>query len=114
MPHCFSDDGATPRRLSILSRAMLDAQIARRRAALAVLEAEMTAACESADLGARSPASASVDHADWDRATRHRNGVTAAVEAEPRRGSAFCPRPLSSLLPGLTPLRHREWPNLSE
>jgi hypothetical protein len=114
MPHCFSDDGATSRALSILSRAMLDAQIARRRAALAVLEAEMTAACELADLGARLRASASVDHADWDRATRHRSSVTATVESEPRRGSAFCPRPLNSLLLGLTPLRRREWPNLSE
>ena len=85
MTHRSSEDGATPRLASILSRPMLDAQIARRRAALAALEAEMTAACEAAALGTRSrrdvPITSAGTSAGWDRAASHRY-LAAAMRLE--------------------------------
>ena len=85
-----SDGAAAPRPPSILSRPMLDArmldaQIGRRRAALAALEAEMTAACEAEVLGARSRTSASADRAGWDRAAWHRY-LAAAMRLEAEYG----------------------------
>ena len=87
----FSPDGAAaPRPPSILSRPMLDArmldaQIGRRRAALAALEAEMTAACEAEALGTGSRTSTPADHAGWDRATWHRY-LAAAMRLEAEYG----------------------------
>ena len=85
-----SDGAAAPRPPSILSRPMLDArmldaQIGRRRAALAALEAEMTAACEAEVLGARSRTSTSADRAGWDRAAWHRY-LAAAMRLEAEYG----------------------------
>jgi hypothetical protein len=85
MAHPFSEDGVTPRLSSILNRPTLNAEIGRRRTVLAVLEAEMTAACEVEAVGTRSRMSASVDHADWDRATRHRY-LAAAMRLEAEYG----------------------------
>jgi hypothetical protein len=53
MPDRCSDDGATLRSSSILNRPVPNAEIGRRRAALAALKAEMAEACEAAALGAR-------------------------------------------------------------
>ena len=51
---------------------LLTLQIAFRRGRLAALEAEMTAACEAAALGTRSPARATCDRERWNRTTWHR------------------------------------------
>ena len=85
MTHCSSDDDATPRPASILNCAMLDTQIARRRMAIAALEAEMTAACEAAAFGARLRTLAPADHADWDRTALQRY-LAAAMRLEPDYG----------------------------
>jgi hypothetical protein len=70
-----------------LSRQALELQIARRRARLADLEAEMIAACETSALGARARTSATPDHERWDRTTRHRY-LAAAMRLE----AAYGPR----------------------
>lgn len=90
MTQCFSDVAATPRPTSILDRPMLgarmlDARIGRRRAALAALAAEMTAACEAEAIGTRSRTDAPADPAGWDRATWHRY-LAAAMRLEARYG----------------------------
>jgi hypothetical protein len=64
---------------------MLDTQIARRRMAIAALEAEMTAACEAAAFGARLRTRAPADQADWDRAVLQRY-LAAAMRLEPDYG----------------------------
>jgi|ERR1700722_4126431 hypothetical protein len=68
-----------------LSRQMLDAQIARRRAWLASLEAEMIAACEAAARGVRPQPSAGLERENWDRAAWHRY-LAAAMRLEPDYG----------------------------
>ena len=90
MTRCFSDVAATPRTTSILGRPMLDARmldarIGRRRAALAALAAEMTAACEAEAIGTRSPTDAPADPAGWDRATWH-GYLAAAMRLEAEYG----------------------------
>ena len=72
MTHLSPDGGAMSPPPARLSRQALDLQIARRRARLAELEAEMIAACETAALGARARTSATSDHERWDRTTWHR------------------------------------------
>ena len=69
----------------ILSRQALDLQIARRRARLAELEAEMTAACEATALGMRPRTSAGFERERWDRATWHRY-LAAAMRLEAEFG----------------------------
>jgi hypothetical protein len=85
MTHRSSESGVTARPSAILSRSILDAHITRRRAALAALEANMTAACEAAALGPRSWPGAPVDPAGWDRAAWHRY-LAAAMRLEPDFG----------------------------
>ena len=79
------DGGAVPLPPSTLSCRMLDLTIARRRAALAELEAEMTAACEAAALGTRPRTSGAIDREHWDRATWHRY-LAAAMRLEVEYG----------------------------
>jgi hypothetical protein len=64
---------------------MLDLTIARRRAALAELEAEMTAACEAAALGTRPRTNEAFDREQWDRATWYRY-LAAAMRLEAEYG----------------------------
>jgi hypothetical protein len=54
LTHFSLNGAATPRPSSIPNRPMLDARIGRRRSALAVIEPDMSAACETEALGARS------------------------------------------------------------
>jgi hypothetical protein len=63
------------------SRQTLIPHIARRRAALAVLEAEMIAACETAALATRSVTDGPLDRERRDRATWHRY-LAAALRLE--------------------------------
>ena len=60
---------------------LLTQQIALRRGRLAALEAEMTAACEAAALGAGSPTRATCDRERWNRTTWHRY-LAAAMRLE--------------------------------
>ncbi len=69
MTHCSSDSDAAPPLASILSPAMLDTQIARRRAAF----------------GARLRTIVAADHAGWDRAALQRY-LAAAMRLEPDYG----------------------------
>ena len=64
---------------------LLTLQIAFRRGRLAALEAEMTAACEAAALGTRSPAHATCDRERWNRTTWHRY-LAAAMRLEATYG----------------------------
>ena len=64
---------------------LLTLQIALRRGRLAALEAEMTAACEAAALGTRSPARATCDRERWNRTTWHRY-LAAAMRLEATYG----------------------------
>jgi len=64
---------------------LLTLQIAFRRARLAALEAEMTAACEAAALGAGSPTRATCDRERWNRTTWHRY-LAAAMRLEATYG----------------------------
>lgn len=64
---------------------LLTLQIAFRRGRLAALEAEMTAACEAAALGTRSPARATCDRERWNRTTWHRY-LAAAMRLEATYG----------------------------
>ena len=63
----------------------LTVQIGLRRARLAALEAEMTAACEAAALGARYRTNAAIERACGNRATWHRY-LAAAMRLEPDYG----------------------------
>jgi hypothetical protein len=75
-------DGAVmPRSIVAFSEQALTPHIVRRRAALAVLEAEMIAACETAALGTRSVTDGPLDFERWDRATWHRY-LAAAMRLE--------------------------------
>jgi len=71
----------------ILSRRALNGQIARHRARLTDLEAEMIAACETAALGMRPRTSEALDRERWNRATRQRY-LAAAMRLE----AAYGPR----------------------
>ena len=64
---------------------LLTLQIAFRRARLAALEAEMTAACEAAALGAGSLPRATCDRERWNRTTWHRY-LAAAMRLEATYG----------------------------
>ena len=64
---------------------LLTLQIAFRRARLAALEAEMTAACEAAALGAGSPTRATCDRERWNRMTWRRY-LAAAMRLEATYG----------------------------
>ena len=64
---------------------LLTLQIAFRRARLAALEAEMTAACEAAALGAGSLTRATCDRERWNRTTWHRY-LAAAMRLEATYG----------------------------
>ena len=87
MTHLSPGGGAMAPPSIILSRGALNGQIARRRAQLADLEAEMIAACEAAALGYPSPASATPKRGHWDRTTWHRYLATAM-----RMEAAYGPR----------------------
>ena len=72
-------------RPACLSRQALDVQIARRRAQLAELEAEMIAACEAAAMGARPADQRDSARERWDRTTWHRY-LAAAMRLEATYG----------------------------
>jgi hypothetical protein len=72
---------------SKLNRQVLDENIARRRARLAELEAEMLADCEAAALGANQQSGLTFDRERWDRTAWHRY-VAAAMRLE----ATFGPR----------------------
>jgi len=74
---------ATPRPFN--GQMLLTLQITFRRERLAALEAEMTAACEAAALGTRSPARATCDRERWNRTTWHRY-LAAAMRLEATYG----------------------------
>jgi hypothetical protein len=84
MTHRFPDDGAPPPS-AILSRQVLDLQVARRRVRLAKLETEMIAACEATALGTRPRTSARFKREHWDRATWQRY-LAAAMRLEATYG----------------------------
>jgi hypothetical protein len=69
----------------MLDARVLDAQIVRRRVALATLDAEMTATCEVEAISVQSPAGALVDPANWDRTTSHRF-LAAAMQLKGQYG----------------------------
>jgi hypothetical protein len=71
------DDGCVSPSSAPLSRKVLDQQIARRRARLVALEAEMIAACEAAAMGAHPGVRATAERERWDRATWRRYLVAA-------------------------------------
>jgi hypothetical protein len=84
----FPPDGeAMWRPPSNLNRQVLDANIARRRARLAELEAEMLAACDAAALGVHQRSGLTFDRERWDRTTWRRY-VAAAMRLE----ATFGPR----------------------
>jgi hypothetical protein len=68
-----------------LSRQVLDQQIARRRARLVALEAEMIAACEAAAMGAHPGTGATAARERWDRTTWRRY-LAAAMRLEATYG----------------------------
>lgn len=84
MTHLFPDGGAAPPS-AILSYHVLDLQIARRRARLSELEAEMIAACEATARGTRPRTSSSLKREHWDRATWQRY-LAAAMRLEAAYG----------------------------
>jgi hypothetical protein len=86
MTHLSPGGGALSPPPIILSRRALNGQIARRRARLADLEAEMIAACEAA-LVTHSRTSEALDREHWNRATWHRY-LAAAMRLE----AAYGPR----------------------
>ena len=87
MTHFSPGGGAMAPPSIILSRGALNRQIARRRARLAELEAEMIAACEAAALVTHSRTSEALDREHWNRATWHRY-LAAAMRLE----AAYGPR----------------------
>jgi hypothetical protein len=84
MTHRFPDGGASPPS-AILSRQVLDLQVARRRVRLAELETEMIAACEAMALGPRPQTRAGFEREHWDRATWQRY-LAAAMRLEATYG----------------------------
>jgi len=70
---------------SKLNRQVLDMCIARRRARLTELEAEMLAACEAAALSVHQRSGQTFDRERWDRTTWHRY-VAAAMRLEATYG----------------------------
>ena len=81
MPLCSPDGAVMPRSIAAFSHQALTPHIVRRRAALAGLEAEMIAACETAALATRSETDGPLDCERWDRATWHRY-LAAAMRLE--------------------------------
>jgi hypothetical protein len=81
MTLCSPDGAVMPRSIVPFSRQALTPHIVRRRAALAALEAEMIAACETAALATRSVTDGPLDCERWDRATWHRY-LSAAMRLE--------------------------------
>jgi len=82
-PRASSACPATPHPFN--GQMLLTLQIAFRRERLAALEAEMTAACEEAALGAGSPTHATCDRERWNRTTWHRY-LAAAMRLEATYG----------------------------
>jgi len=78
MTLCSPDGAVMPRSIVAFSHQTLTPHIVRRQAALAALEAEMIAACETAAL-ASSVTDANCER--WDRATLHRY-LAAAMRLE--------------------------------
>ena len=81
MTLCSPDSAVMPRSIVAFSLQALTPHIVRRRAALAALEAEMIAACETAAMATRSVAGGPLDCECWDRATWHRY-LAAAMRLE--------------------------------
>ena len=81
MTLCSPDGAVMPRSIDAFSHQALTPHIVRRRAALAVLEAEMIAACETAALATRSVTDGPLDCERWDRAAWHRY-LAAAMRLE--------------------------------
>ena len=69
MTHLSPGGGAMSPPPAMLSRQALDVQIARRRARLAELEAEMIAACEAAALAHAAADERDSERERWDRTT---------------------------------------------
>ena len=78
---CSPDGAVMPRSIVAFSHQALTPHIVRRRAALAALEAEMIAACETAAMATRSEPDGPLDCECWDRATWHRY-LAAAMRLE--------------------------------
>ncbi|WP_287849683.1 hypothetical protein [Acidiphilium sp.] len=83
LPRLSSARPASPH--SFNGQMLLTLQIAFRRERLAALEAEMTAACEAAALGAGLPTRAICDRERWNRTTWHRY-LAAAMRLEATYG----------------------------
>ena len=81
MTLCSPDGAVMPRSIVAFSHQALTPHIVRRRAALAALESEMIAACETAALATRSVTDGPLDCERWDRATWHRY-LAAAMRLE--------------------------------
>jgi hypothetical protein len=81
MALCSPDGAVMLRTPAAFSRQALTPHIVRRRAALAALEAEMIAACETAALGVHAETNCPLDCEHWDRATWHRY-LAAAMRLE--------------------------------
>ena len=81
MTLCSPDGAVMPRSIVAFSHQALTPHIVRRRAALAALEAEMIAACETAALATRSVTDGPLNCERWDRATWHRY-LAAAMRLE--------------------------------
>jgi hypothetical protein len=90
MTHLSPAGGAVPPARPALpgplgGQMLLTQQIVSRRARLAALGAEMTAACETAALGARPRTNAAIACEHWNRATWHRY-LAAAMRLEATYG----------------------------
>lgn len=85
MTHPSPGSGAGAQPPTLLSRAMLERQIALRRMRLAELEAALIADCETAAQGASSLAPTSSNRERWDRAARRRY-LDAALRVEASYG----------------------------
>jgi hypothetical protein len=85
MTHPSPDGGSVSAPPGQLSRQVLDQQIARRRARLVALEAEMIAACEAAAMGAHPGTRSTVARECWDRTTWRRY-LAAAMRLEATYG----------------------------
>ena len=81
MTLCLPDSAVMPRSIIVFSHQALTPHIVGRQAALAALEAEMIAACETAALTTRSETDGPLDCERWDRATWHRY-LAAAMRLE--------------------------------
>jgi hypothetical protein len=85
MTHLARTGGSVSPPPAWLSRQVLDQQIARRRARLFALEAEMIAACEAEALGAHPGIRATAARERWDRTTWRRY-LAAAMRLEATYG----------------------------